>query len=350
VLDALICQDIDTAKRTAVSVTADDPPVTIVMAAFNGAAYIREQIQSLQKQTYTNWTLLVRDDNSSDSTVEIVRAMSQADDRIQLVRDGDGWLGTMRNFGSLLQVAHDSGAPYVLFADQDDVWHPQKIERQMNLMACAEANYGAETPQLIHSDLAVVNESLEPIHDSFMDYEGLTHTPHQPLKTLLVQNFVTGCTSMANRALLDLAAPIPTDAVLHDWWLALCAATAGRIHYLPETTVRYRQHGQNCVGAHSTGWHLGQLITNLPAYIGRHTANLAAGVRQARALLHRMEATLAAEDDRVSLIRQYCQKFESPQGKLQRISRVMKLGIRRQSRLKQLSLLLHLPLVPVMPQ
>ncbi len=338
------------AEANSRNVVAADPSVTIVLAAFNGRKYIREQIESLQRQTYENWTLLVRDDDSSDGTVDVVRALAQDDTRIALLEDTQGWLGTARNFGALLKAAHESGAAYVCFADQDDVWHPAKIERQMEMMLRAENEDGRETPQLVHSDLAVVDAGLRLIHPSFMGYEGLAHAAHQPLKTLLVQNFVTGCTTLMNRALLDLAVPIPAEAALHDWWLALCAATAGRIHYLPDATVRYRPHGQNCVGARSTHLHIRRLLTSLPAYLGRHTAHLAAGIGQARTLLRRLEKTATTHDDRTQLVRQFCQKFESQQGKLQRISRVMKLGIRRQSRLKQLSLLLQLPLVPVLPQ
>jgi len=332
------------------SLACAGPQVTIVLAAYNGQDYIHEQIKSLQQQTYTNWTLLVRDDSSSDRTVDIVQELANNDDRITLLNDAQGWLGTTQNFGTLLKAAFDAGAPYVLFADQDDVWHPEKIARQMELILCAEDEDGRDVPQLVHSDLAVVDEDLRLIHDSFMGYEGLAHSPHQPLKTLLVQNFVTGCTALVNRALLELAVPIPTDAALHDWWLALCAATTGRIHYLPAATVRYRQHSKNCVGARSTHVHIGRLLSNLPAYVGRQTANLTAGIGQARTLLRRLESTTNADDDRAQLVRLFCQKFESRQGKFQRISRVMKLGIRRQSRLKQLSLLLQLPLVPVLPQ
>ncbi len=326
------------------------PQVTIVLAAFNGQSFIREQIESLQRQTYTNWSLLIRDDHSSDRTVDIVRELALKDERITLLNDAQGWLGTTHNFGALLKAAHDAGARYVRCADQDDVWHPEKIARQLEMMLQAEATWGSQTPQLVHSDLAVVDAKLKMIHPSFMDYEGLAHPQYLPLKTLLVQNFVTGCTTMVNRALLDLVVPIPQEAAMHDWWLALCAAIAGEIHYLPQATVSYRQHGRNCVGARNTQLHLGRLLANLPACVGRQTANLAAGITQARTLLKRLEQVAVTDNERVKLVREFCQKFESRQGKLQRISRVMKLGIRRQTRLKQLSLLLQLPLVPVLPQ
>ncbi len=326
------------------------PPITVVLAAFNGEHFIREQIASLQKQSYSEWSLLIRDDNSSDRTMEVVRELARGDKRISILSDDRGWLGTTHNFGALLKAALEAGAQYVFCADQDDVWHPQKIARQMQIMLQAEAEFGAGTPQLVHSDLAVVDADLQMIHPSFMDYEGLAHPQYLPLKTLLVQNFVTGCTSLVNRALLDLVVPIPPEAALHDWWLALCASIAGEIHYLPEATVNYRQHGRNCVGARNTQMHLGRLLANLPASVGRQTANLAAGITQARTLLNRLEEASVTDQERVQLVREFCQKFESPQGKLQRISRVMKLGIRRQSRLKQLSFLLQLPLVPVLPQ
>lgn len=326
------------------------PPVTIVLAAFNGEDFIRLQIESIQQQSYDNWKLLVRDDASSDRTAEIVKEMAREDARIRLLSDEAGWLGTTHNFGALAEAACNQGARYVLFADQDDVWHRHKIARQMALMLRAEADCKPNTPLLMHSDLAVVDSDLRLIHPSFMGFEGLAHRSQQPLKTLLVQNFVTGCTVLVNRALLKLALPIPAEAVMHDWWLALCAATAGEIGYLPQATVRYRQHGNNCVGARTGRWHLARLLTSLPNSMGHHTANLTGGVTQAQVLLRRLEVLPHFQTEQAQLVRQFCQKFTGDQGKLQRVSRVLKLGIRRQTPLRQLSLMLQLPLVPVLPQ
>lgn len=324
--------------------------VTIVLAAFNGQEYIRAQIESIRGQSHQNWKLLIRDDDSCDRTVGIVKSLAREDSRIELLSDEHGWLGASQNFGTLAEAAHRDGAQYLFFADQDDVWHPHKISRQLKLMQQTEAQTEPGTPLLAHSDLAVVDANLQMIHPSFMDYEGLSHRSQQPLKTLLVQNFVTGCTVMANRALLDWALPIPPEAVMHDWWMALCAATVGELRYLPETTVRYRQHEHNCVGAKTTQQHIGRILASLPDCVGRHTANLTGGITQAQIWLRRLEASPRSENDQTQFLQQFCQRFSGEQGKLKRVSRVLKLGVHRQTRLKQLSLLLQLPLVPALPQ
>jgi hypothetical protein len=116
-----------------------------------------------------------------------------------------------------------------------------------------EKEYGEETPILIHTDLKVVDNNLNLINPSFRNYQNLDPNPQNLLPRLLVQNFVTGCTMMINKPLKDLIIPIPTQAIMHDWWIALTAASFGKIAYISEPTVLYRQHEQNTVGARAWG-------------------------------------------------------------------------------------------------
>jgi rhamnosyltransferase len=225
--------------------------LVLVLSSYNGGKYIEQQIGSLLRQTLADWTLLVRDDGSSDDTVAIVERLGLADSRIQLLRDRLGNLGPAASFGTLLERAADMGARYVALVDQDDVWQPTKLANQLEALQQREAQVGAETPLLIHSDLRVVADDLSLIHPSFLRFHRVRHVAEWPLGSLLVQNFVTGCTAMINAALLRAAAPLP-PVVMHDWWLALCAAALGEVHYLREPTVLYRQHGANVVG--SKGW------------------------------------------------------------------------------------------------
>jgi hypothetical protein len=81
-----------------------------------------------------------------------------------------------------------------------------------------------------------------------MRYDKLVHEAHNPLQVLSTQNFVTGCAVLINRRLLEFATPIPDAIILHDWWLALCAAACGRIGYIDEPLVQYRQHSRNQIG------------------------------------------------------------------------------------------------------
>ena len=224
------------------------PAVTIVLSSYNGEKFIAEQIASIRQQTHTVWKLLVRDDGSSDRTTDILQAFAEADDRIILLTDQRGNLGPAASFGVLLESALNNGASYVALADQDDVWSPTKIARELELMLREEDQSGESKAILVHTDLTVVSEDLQLIHRSFLAHQGLRHMANSPLGTLLIQNFVTGCTTLINRPLLQLAVPLP-KVIMHDWWLALCAAALGKICYLPEPMVLYRQHRTNALGS-----------------------------------------------------------------------------------------------------
>lgn len=219
----------------------------IVLATYNGEKYLDQQLMSLVGQTVEDWTCWIRDDGSTDSTVAIVRDWCAKDERFRLVDDGRPNLGPAQNFGVLLEVAHAQGAECVFLCDQDDVWSPKKLELQLAELARVEGpNKG---PVLIHSDLEVVDQDLNTVARSFLRQQYLRFEPEDPLGVLLMQNFVTGCAAVVNRSLLDLALPVPTDVIMHDWWLAQVAAAAGQVGFVELPTLRYRQHTSNVLGA-----------------------------------------------------------------------------------------------------
>ena len=106
--------------------------IDILLATYNGAAYIREQIDSILQQTVADWHLLVHDDGSTDGTVDIVREYVQTDKRIRLVEDGERHLGVAKNFLHLLKY---STAEYAMFCDQDDIWIDNKVEVMLGVIA-----------------------------------------------------------------------------------------------------------------------------------------------------------------------------------------------------------------------
>jgi glycosyltransferase involved in cell wall biosynthesis len=223
--------------------------LVVVLATYNGGRYLRDQLDSLRAQSLTSWRLLVRDDGSKDETPSIIREYSLLDDRIHEIHDDNGHLGASGCFARLLEEAHRRGAKYVACSDQDDVWHPDRLKTSLKEIMATENKEGVRTPVLVSSDLAVVDEDLGEICSSFMKFENIANPSAPPLSTLLVQNHVVGCTLIANRALLDLALPVPAEARMHDWWLALCAKAAGVLRYVPVATVKYRQHSGNVLGA-----------------------------------------------------------------------------------------------------
>jgi GT2 family glycosyltransferase len=296
------------------------PDLVIVLSSFNGRKFITDQINSIRRQTYVDWTLLVRDDGSSDNTVALVQSLAKEDSRIRLLRDSSGNLGPPASFGVLLSQALDSGTPYVAIADQDDVWLPTKLAREMELLRHQEAAAGAATPLLVHSDLAVVREDLSLLHRSFLEFQGIRHQSQAALPRLLVQNFVTGSTVVLNRALLEVAVPVP-PVIMHDWWLALCAAALGRLLYLPEATVLYRQHGSNAQGSQGRWAGVVDAVRRPLTWWSGSAGMLDRTISQGRELAQRIEQR-RPEALSAPMLREFCAAF-GPHGSAAKRLRVV---------------------------
>ena len=221
--------------------------IDILLSTYNGEKYLRDQIDSIINQTFSNWRLIIRDDGSSDNTLEIIHQYKQyLPEKIILLNDSPGSLGPARSFSCLMQ---ESSAPYIAFCDQDDVWLVDKLEKQLALLQQYEKQRSDHYPLLVHSDLIVVDQHLSVISRSFWQYQHLSPAKMSSFQSLLVQNYVTGCSCLFNRALLERSVPVSADAIMHDWWLALIAMDQGKIINMPEPTLMYRQHDKNDTGA-----------------------------------------------------------------------------------------------------
>jgi glycosyltransferase involved in cell wall biosynthesis len=226
-----------------------EPLVEILMSTHNGEKFLAVQMDSLVAQTYKNWRLIVRDDASGDASVRIIEEYCRRyPDQISLVSDEEGQLGPCRGFARVLKHA---AADYMMFCDQDDLWLPQKVELSVTQMLKLEKE-NPETPILVFTDLTVVDEELNVLSDSFWHYQRIN--PHHTSPNLLIfDNVATGCTMMFNKRLKDISEPIPVEAVMHDWWFALVCSIHGRLGFLNDKTVLYRQHGRNDLGAQNNG-------------------------------------------------------------------------------------------------
>jgi hypothetical protein len=140
----------------------------------------------------------------------------------------------------------------VALADQDDVWLPHKLEASLALLKQLESFQGEQTSLLVHSDLELVDGDGTLLGCTYLQRQRLDPMLTAP-EHLVLTNVVTGCTVLLNRALLKQALPIPAEALMHDWWLALVASRFGEIAFLPDPTVQYRQHGANVLGAQGLG-------------------------------------------------------------------------------------------------
>lgn len=319
-------------------------PVQILLSTYQGSRFLAQQLESLQAQAVRDWHLWVRDDGSEDATAAVVRRFAAADPRIELVEDSQGRLGPALSFGVLLERSRLAGARHVMFADQDDVWQPDKIARSLALLRGTEAEVGAQTPILIHSDLAVADERLRIAHRSFLRSSRIRHEEREPLATLMVQNFVTGCTCLMNRALVELASPVPSTAVMHDWWVALCAAAAGRIRFVPDPLVLYRQHGHNAVGARGFWATINPLRKNWRLGSPEAWRQFFRTIEQTRALRQRLgERGTPAPPGTSTVLDTYL----APGGsRWDRLCRLHRLGIGRQEPIRNLYFFLRLLTMP----
>lgn len=278
--------------------------IDILMSTYNGHKYVSSQIDSIINQQYKNWRLLIRDDGSKDSTVSIIKNYVKTfPDKIIFVNDNNGNIGPVQSY---LLLMRESGAQYIAFCDQDDVWEQEKLLRQFKLIREVEENVGRKKPLLIHCDLTVVDRNLRLISESLWKYQKLNPNKMAATTRILVQNCVTGCSMIVNRSLLESAMRInnPVNIIMHDWWLAVIAAANGKIINMPEQLVKYRQHSYNDIGARK--WGASHAIDIIEEGIPELKKRLLATKVQAEELLR--TGILGPEEE--VIVRRYINAFE----------------------------------------
>lgn len=232
----------------------DQPRIAIILPTYNGEQYLPEQIDSLMAQSHHNFVIVTRDDGSTDSSKALIAGYAERyPERFHIVASDDDNVGASTGFSLLMQYVLENKqvlgleSAYIMCCDQDDIWYPQKIAVSLQRMHILESQSPGK-PLLVHSDLRVVDEQRRQIAPSFVDYQGLNPFRNS-FTRLLVSNVVTGCTALINEELAALASPVPREAMMHDWWLALVASAFGRVSFIEKTLVDYRQHGSNTLGA-----------------------------------------------------------------------------------------------------
>lgn len=214
--------------------TLANPRVTVLMSTYQGEAYVAPQIQSILAQLPANGRLVVRDDGSTDRTMDVLRGI--ADDRITLTVGHN--LGFARSFFTLLDTPGDD-VDIVMLSDQDDIWLPGKIQR-----ACEALRHAGAVPTLYFSRLRLVDPNLAPLGDT-------ARWPRGPsFANALCENLATGCTIALNAPALRLVRQTgqAQRIYFHDWWIYLVVAAFGQVVADDTPWVLYRQHGRNVVG------------------------------------------------------------------------------------------------------
>lgn len=222
--------------------------VEILLATYNGENYIREQIDSILNQDYTNWLIRACDDASTDRTYEILREYQEKYPEQFIIEKNDKGYGSAKlNFMNLMKK---STCDYVMCCDQDDVWLPNKISLTLQEMKKQEKG---NVPVLIHTDLKVVDSELRILSESFFEHSNFRKEFRS--NEILIQNFVTGCTMMLNRPLIELMNMEEhyEKILMHDWLAAVLAVCKGKVGFVDCPTMLYRQHAVNSVGAKEYG-------------------------------------------------------------------------------------------------
>lgn len=219
------------------------PIVTVVLASYNGERFLPEQLDSLSAQSCRPDRLVLRDDGSTDRSVELVCAWAERNG-VALQQLSGPRLGPAGSFLKALQLAEP--ADIYLFCDQDDVWQPNKIERALKLIPWGDG----VAPALCATRLEVVDQQLNPLR--------LSPLPKNiSFESASCESLLTGCTMAFNAAFRELLiCSLPEHAAMHDWWCYLLASSArdATLHFDPTPTVLYRQHGGNALGAGPVGW------------------------------------------------------------------------------------------------
>lgn len=278
------------------------PGVAIVLPTYQGERFLAPLLESLLGQSRRPDWIFIRDDGSTDQTSAVIKRFQQQTNLIHVLPSRHAKpLGPTVQFSELLQHALKTPASFFFTADQDDRWHPEKIAWSIEAMK----EQPPRQPTLVHSDLILVDAEDREIHPSFFRYSGLRGMSGQPLPILLVQNFVTGATVGMNRTLVETMLPIPRDAIMADWWAALIAAATGRIITWPRSTVRYRQHDTNTIGAKSYLQQLRQALMRLVRRSERNPVEFVRTVYQARALQQHVGHRLALDCKSRHVIERY---------------------------------------------
>lgn len=208
--------------------------VSIALATYNGENYLEEQLRSIFSQTYSNIEVIACDDCSTDDTIKILEKYSKFENFKYFVNEKN--IGYVKNFEKIISKCTGD---FIALSDQDDIWIPEKIEILVKNIA---------DNLCIHSDAYLVNADSELISNSYSRYSSKVTEPKR-MYELAFNGCVTGCTALFKRELLVDLLPFPVMLDVHDRWIGALAFSKGRLKYLDQSLIKYRQHGGNNIGA-----------------------------------------------------------------------------------------------------
>ena len=219
--------------------------LAILLATYNSSRYLSELLDSLVNQTYTDFTIYVRDDGSTDSTLQILESYLSKYDNIVILHDKQK---ARRAMGSFIWLLEKVTADYYMFCDHDDIWLPRKVELSLSKIQQIERR---GCPAIVCTDLVVTDSNLNIISFSLWSYMKLHPKLLTKLNYAVSCNLFTGCTMIINRAAKEVSLPVSPRAVMHDSWIGLkVLAAGGDVGWIESPQILYRQHSDNLFGAH----------------------------------------------------------------------------------------------------
>ena len=254
--------------------------IGVIMATYNGDKYLYDQIKSIVSQKIDDLTIFIHDDKSTDTTLNVIKKCKEEFKSIKIVLIlGEKANGSKNNFMYIMKYVSNFNIDYFFFADQDDVWLPDKANIMLNRMYTIEDR---NRPCVIFSDMKVVDENLKILSSSFFDYIGADYTRTKP-NQLIMQSFIAGCSMLINKKALDMSNLYSNinNIFMHDWWICLVASYIGIIDCVNEPLVLYRQHSNNVIGA--TPLKVRDLIQHLfETFFGNHASEIKERIARSR--------------------------------------------------------------------
>lgn len=211
--------------------------VDVLLATYNGERFLRPLLDSILGQSHSDISLLISDDCSSDGTRDILREYAKNDPRVKLFEQSNN-LGFVRNFEYLLMR---SDAPYVAFADQDDVWAPGKLEIMLSVLKTSGKS-------LAYTDMRRIDANDNVIAESWFREKSYPRVSGTAIKACAVRHFCAGCSQLFTASVRRKMLPFKSDVFAHDWVSVFCAAELMGIIYMPAALTNYRAHEGNVYG------------------------------------------------------------------------------------------------------
>mgnify|MGYP001578113970 CR=1 FL=1 len=207
--------------------------IDVCVASYNGCKYIEAQFDSIFSQTVSVDRIIVSDDASTDETISLLKGMVRSD--MTIISNMEN-IRHVRNFErALLQSTSD----FIFLSDQDDLWLPNKIERVMSVF------YDNPDVSIVHHNISTVDVDGRLLQKSYLPLEPGVQSPAGFVLQEFIRPRLFGCAMAIRRSVLDILLPFPSCVYAHDHWIALASACAGKVYFLDEDLILYRQHDNN---------------------------------------------------------------------------------------------------------